>query len=100
MPESQSGSGGGKVVVATATSLWLSEGPKVGAPASILASLVALQRLDSGAHELDDVIGGATLGWVVAYSQERREPLTLLGARVVPAFSPRGDPGISLLWSY
>jgi membrane-associated phospholipid phosphatase len=93
-------SGHTSMVVATATSLWLTEGPKAGVPALILASLVALQRLDSQAHELDDVIGGATLGWVVTYSLERREPPMLLGARGLPAYSPRGDPGISLLWSY
>lgn len=93
-------SGHTSMSVTTAASLWYSYGPKVGVPATILASLVALQRLDSRAHEMDDVIGGAVLGWVVARSLNGDEPLELFGARVLPGTSPSGDPGISLLWSY
>ena len=65
-------SGHTSMSVTAASSLWYSYGAKVGGPAMILASLVALQRLDSRAHEMGDVIGGAVLGWVVARSLERR----------------------------
>lgn len=93
-------SGHTSMAVAAATSLWMNEGPRFGVPAAILSGLIALQRLDSNAHELDDVIGGAALGWSIAYTLERREPLHLLGADVYPNVSPSGDLGVTLLWSY
>lgn len=93
-------SGHASMTTAVATSLWMTQGAKVGLPAAILAGLVDVQRIDSKAHELDDIIGGVTLGWIVAYTLHKDQAPELLGARVLPAFSPSGDPGISLLWSY
>jgi membrane-associated phospholipid phosphatase len=92
-------SGHTSMAVTAATSIWLTQGPKAGIPAAVVAGLIATQRLDSRAHELDDVLAGAVLGWVTAYSLEGRGP-TFLGARVAPAMGPGGDPMISLRWGF
>lgn len=93
-------SGHASMSVAAATSLWLTQGPEVGVPAAVLSSLVILQRLDSRAHELDDVIAGAALGWAVAYSLGRDERVTVFGGEVAPTLGPQGSPALSLSWHF
>ena len=47
---------------ATSTVLWRHFGWKIGAPASAVASLVGVARLEQNAHFLSDIVVGATLG--------------------------------------
>jgi len=86
--------------VAAATSIWHSMGPRYGWPAAILATGIAIQRLDSRAHDLDDVIGGAVLGWTVASSIAGDQLPRAFGAQVVPIVDGSGGVGVSLHWSF
>src|SRR3989339_1158890 len=65
-------------------------GPKIGIPAYIAASTVAVRMMDSGDHWASDVVFGATLGWIVGHGVAgkymefeiagfRPEPLTMIG---------------------
>jgi len=40
-------------------------GPKFGVPAYLLASLIGVGRMERNAHWLSDVVGGATMGYLV-----------------------------------
>ncbi len=93
-------SGHAAMSVATATSLWYSYGPRAGLPAAALAALISVQRLDSQYHDLDDIISGMALGWLVASSIRREEPLRLFGASVYPGVSERGQLALLLRWEH
>ncbi len=94
-------SGHTSMSVALGTSLHSSYGWKVSLPVFTLAGLVAYQRLDSGAHDLDDVFVGAVLGFVTARQVHNERGLTFLGARVAPFYDPAaGGGGLSLTWTY
>lgn len=56
-----------------ASFLWDKEGWRVGLPAALLAALVGLSRVDTGAHYPSDVLAGATLGVVVGAAVARTE---------------------------
>lgn len=94
-------SGHSSMAMAAASSLGESYGWKVGLPAYIGAVLVAVQRLDSRRHDLDDVIGGLALGYVVGTSVTARRMPRLIGADVVPILNPvAGDYGVALEWNF
>ncbi|MEZ5976462.1 MAG: phosphatase PAP2 family protein [Planctomycetota bacterium] len=94
-------SGHTSMAFTAATSLWQGYGPKVGIPATVLASAVAVQRMDSGAHDLDDIIGGVTLGWFVAKSLHQGGDLKVLGGELsAEAFTPLGTPGLTIAWRW
>ncbi len=99
-------SGHTSMTVAAATSLWIEEGADVGLPAAVLAGLVALQRLDSSAHDLDDVVAGAALGWTLAQAISARskpngetEGPKVAGGTVTPLLTPDAL-GLTLSWSF
>lgn len=75
-------------------------GPWVGIPSLALAGLVGYQRIDSGTHDLSDVVFGAALGYVIGSSiasdNEKRLP-ELFGMTVVPYTDPySGAAGFAL----
>ncbi len=85
--------------LALATSLHSSHGRKVSVPVSLMAGPVAFQRLDSGAHDLDDVLVGAAFGLIVSQQVHRERGLEFLGAEVTPFVdSDQGGGGVSLTW--
>ena len=93
-------SGHTSMSVALGTSLHSSYGWKVSVPVYLLAGLVAFQRLDSGAHDLDDVFVGAALGFIVSRQVHRGRGLTFLGAEVAPYYDPViGGAGLSMTWT-
>lgn len=93
-------SGHTSMSVALATSLHSSYGWKVSLPAYAVSGLVALQRVDSGAHDLEDVLVGAALGFVVTRQVHSQRGLQFLGADVSPFYEPtNGGVGLSLHWS-
>lgn len=94
-------SGHTSMSMAFATSLHYSYGWEVGLPAFLLSSLVAFQRVDSGAHELDDVIVGAALGFILARHVHRTRTPRFLGAEIAPFYDPGNNAsGLSLGWSW
>ena len=94
-------SGHSSMAMAAASSLGESYGWGVGLPAYLAAVLVAVQRLDSRRHDLDDVIGGMALGYVVGTSITSRRMPQFLGADVVPIVNPgSGDYGVALEWNF
>ena len=73
----------------------------VSAPLYVLAAAVAFQRLDSGAHDIDDVIAGAVIGFLSARQVHRERQMNFLGAQFGPYIDPAsGGAGISLSWSF
>ncbi|MCA9002984.1 MAG: phosphatase PAP2 family protein, partial [Planctomycetes bacterium] len=92
-------SGHTSMATTAAASLWYSYGYKVGIPAALLAASVAVQRLDSKAHSLDDIVGGVGLGWLIASQVAKRSSLEVMGAQVLPHVDGEGTVGITLLWS-
>ena len=58
-------------------------GPKAGVPAFVLASLVGLGRLEKNEHYLSDVVGGATLGYLVGRTVVREDSRPLGAAKTV-----------------
>ncbi len=58
-------------VFSTATVLEMMYGPKIGVPAYLFATLVAVSRVDSYNHFPSDVLMGAVIGSVVAYGTTR-----------------------------
>lgn len=85
--------------LALATSLHSSHGRKVSVPVSLMAGPVAFQRLDSGAHDLDDVLVGAAFGFIVSRQVHRERGLEFLGAEVTPFVdSDQAGGGGSLTW--
>lgn len=94
-------SGHSSMAMAAASSLGESYGWKVGVPAYLAAILVGVQRLDSRKHDLDDVIGGFALGWVVGTSVTGRRMPRILGAELEPIIDPiAGDYGVALVWDF
>lgn len=78
-------SGHASVSFATATVLQQQFGWKVGVPAYVMASYVAVSRIQAQRHYLSDVIFGAAVGMVSGYA-------------AVPIIG-RGRAGVMLAWS-
>ncbi|MEZ6015065.1 MAG: phosphatase PAP2 family protein [Planctomycetota bacterium] len=87
--------------MALASTLQTSYGWEVGLPLYLLSGLVAFQRMDSGAHDIDDVIVGAAIGYLSARQVHRSRHFEFLGARVMPFMDPStATTGLSLTWSF
>jgi hypothetical protein len=78
-------SGHASVTFATATVLHRQFGWKVGVPAYVMASYVAVSRVQAQRHYLSDVIFGAAVGMISGYA-------------AVPVLG-RGTAGVMLVWS-
>jgi hypothetical protein len=90
-------SGHTSLTMATAATLDEIYGHRVGVPAYGIATLVALQRLDTRRHDTGAVLFGALLGYSIgAVIGGGKEP-TVLGLRVAPWVDPEsGGLGITL----
>jgi PAP2 superfamily len=94
-------SGHSAMSMAAATTLAELYGWKVGVPAVLISGLVGFQRLDSRAHDLDDVIAGWTLGWVIASTVVGQHQTEILGAQLVPILDPiQNGVGLGLSWQF
>jgi|FLOH01.1.fsa_nt_gi hypothetical protein len=94
-------SGHSSMAMAAAASLGESYGWKVGVPAYLAAIAVGVQRLDSRQHDLDDVIGGLALGYVVGSSIAGRRLPQVLGGELQPIIDPiGGEMGLVVLWNF
>jgi membrane-associated phospholipid phosphatase len=94
-------SGHSSMAMAAAASLGESFGWKVGVPAYTLAGLVAVQRLDSRMHDLDDVIGGLALGYVIGSSVTARRLPGVAGGELSPIYDPAtGEMGLVMVWEF
>lgn len=94
-------SGHSAATMAFAASLDESYGHRVGVPLVLLSLATAAQRLDSGMHDLDDVVAGLALGWCVgrAFTAPGR---TVAGAAVSPWAGAGSNAalGLQLHWSF
>ncbi len=75
-------------------------GPKVGIPSFAFATLIGVGRMENRVHHLTDVLGGATLGYLVGRTVTRRDSEPLPGTharqfRISPQAGPRGE-GVGL----
>ena len=87
------------MAMAAAASLGRSQGWEVGIPAYLVAFAVGLQRLDSRQHDLDDVIGGWALGWVVGWTATDGHMPEILGGELVPLVDPIHQGfGLAIQW--
>jgi PAP2 superfamily len=94
-------SGHAAMSMAAATTLAELYGWKVGVPAVLISGLVGFQRLDSRVHDLDDVIAGWTLGWVIASTVAGNHQTEILGAQLVPILDPiQSGIGLGLSWQF
>ncbi|MEQ1893178.1 MAG: phosphatase PAP2 family protein [Planctomycetota bacterium] len=90
-------SGHSALSMATAATLDGLYGHAVGFPAYGLATLVGLQRLDTGKHDTGAVVFGWTLGYVIGHTLATHEAPRIFGLRVGLALDPeRGGVGLSL----
>ncbi len=86
--------------IALGTSLHSSCGWKVSGPVFAVSALVAFQRLDAGFHDLDDLLMGSVLGFVVSRELHSTRGLEVLGAEVGPCIHPNtGAVGLGLTWT-
>jgi membrane-associated phospholipid phosphatase len=78
-------------------------GPKLGIPAFAFASLIGVGRMEKNVHWLSDVVGGATIGYLVGRTVVRRDsedlPAPHAQLRVSPSSGP-GGKGVGLTASY
>lgn len=72
----------------------------VGIPLYGLASLVAVERLDSHEHYFSDVAMGAVVGTVIGHSVASGRDPEFFGWRVVPYVSGNGASGVGLMKSF
>ncbi len=75
-------------------------GPKIGIPAYVGASLVALRMMDQGDHWASDIVFGATLGYVIGHTVAgKHKELEIAGFKVLPfiASTNGSSMGVSLL---
>ncbi len=72
----------------------------VGIPMYGLASLVAVERLDSGEHYFSDVAMGAVVGTVIGHTVATGRDPEFFGWHVVPYVSESGASGVGLMKSY
>ncbi|NQU48090.1 MAG: phosphatase PAP2 family protein [Planctomycetes bacterium] len=94
-------SGHSSMSMAMATSVYESYGWKAGVPAVMLSLGVGLQRVEARAHDLDDVLFGWTLGFMVAHSIYQDEPVEVLGMTLTPFVDPEiSGFGIGLLKTF
>ncbi len=90
-------SGHSAMSMAFATSVYEAYGWKAGVPAYLLAAAVGLQRLDSRRHDLDDVVFGWSLGYIVTSTIFENSAPEILGFQVEPVIEPRaGFVGLGL----
>ncbi|MFK5956994.1 MAG: phosphatase PAP2 family protein [Planctomycetota bacterium] len=94
-------SGHSAMAMAAAASLGESYGWKIGLPAYLTAFLVGVQRLDTRRHDVDDVLGGFALGWVVGTSVTSRRMPRVLGGKLEPIVEPQaGTYGLAIAWDF
>ncbi len=84
---------------AFADSMRRSYGWKLGIPLYLFASGVALERLDSGSHEFEDVVFGAALGLVASKTVHMRRDGTDVPLRVSP-FVSAGDRAFGVIFHF
>ncbi len=79
-------------------------GPKVGIPSFLAASLIGASRIQSGKHNLSDVLAGATLGYIVGRTvvRENGEPAgRKTQIQLVPSTDAQGTgvgAGVNISW--
>lgn len=94
-------SGHSSMAMAAAATLGESYGWEVGLPAYLAAVAVGVQRLDSRKHDLDDIVGGFALGYVIGSSVAGRRLLRILGAELTPIIDPiGGELGLVMVWDF
>lgn len=76
-------------------------GHAVGIPLYGLATLVAVERIDSGEHYFADVVMGGVLGTVIGHAVAGGRDPEFFGWKVVPYASPHsGGSGIALMKTF
>jgi membrane-associated phospholipid phosphatase len=94
-------SGHSSMAMAAASSLGTSYGWKVGLPAYLTAVAIGVQRLDSRKHDLDDVLGGFALGYVVGSAVAGRRLPSVMGGELQPIIDPvGGEMGLVVAWDF
>lgn len=79
-------------------------GAKVGIPAYLAAGAIGFARIDKNAHNLSDVVAGATLGYIVGRTVVKQDGLTRgrkTRFQIVPSAPPSGagvGAGVSVDW--
>lgn len=68
-------------------------GPKLGIPAFAFAGLIGVGRMEKNVHWLSDVVGGATVGYLVARTVVRRDSEDLPAPHAQLRVSPSTGPG-------
>ena len=74
-------------------------GHLVGVPLYGLATMVAIERLDSEEHYFSDVVMGAVLGTVVGHSVASGRDPEFFGWKIVPYANPEGGAGVAFMKS-
>jgi membrane-associated phospholipid phosphatase len=79
-------------------------GPELGAPAFLLAGLVAVGRMEKNRHFLSDVVAGATLGYLVARTVIRENDdsptAATIGNPLRPGPAPQGQPIVRVSFAF
>lgn len=76
-------------------------GHAVGIPLYGLATLVAVERIDSGEHYFADVVMGGVLGTVIGHAVASGRDPEFFGWKVVPYASPHsGGTGVALMKTF
>ncbi len=68
-------------------------GPKLGVPAFAFAALIGVGRMEKNVHWLSDVVGGATVGYLVGRTVTRRDSEPLSEPHAQLSISPSTGPG-------
>ncbi|MBN2563209.1 MAG: phosphatase PAP2 family protein [Phycisphaerae bacterium] len=72
-------------------------GHAVGIPLYGLATLVAMERIDSNEHYFSDVMMGAVVGTMIGHSVASGRDPEFFGWKVLPYASPNGGTGVALM---
>jgi membrane-associated phospholipid phosphatase len=68
-------------------------GPKLGVPSFAFAALIGVGRMEKNVHWLSDVVGGATVGYLVGRTVTRRDSEPLSEPHAQLSISPSTGPG-------